>query len=68
MSAFNDSKDDTTTPPVKADSLAPVYLDGTPITWDGNDAHIEGLLIYYMTSVVSTDAPDCSKRSSNIKR
>ena len=29
---------------VKTDILIPVYLDKTPILWDGNDAHIEGLL------------------------
>ena len=59
MSAFNDSNDDTTTPSVKADTLAPVYLDGTPIIWDGNDAHIEGLLYdigrFYMRTPGGTD-------------
>ena len=40
----NDDNVNTDNNTVKTDILIPVYLDKTPILWDGNDAHIEGLL------------------------
>ena len=29
----------------RTDRLQPVFTDGSPIIWDGNDAHLAGILL-----------------------
>ena len=44
MSLNDESSVTLSTANVNTDKLQPVYTDGTPIIWDGNDATIAGAL------------------------
>ena len=45
MSSISDDDNNPSTLSNRSDRLQPVFPDGNPITWDGNDAHIAGALL-----------------------
>ena len=48
MSLNDESSVTLSTANVNTDKLQPVYTDGTPIIWDGNDATIAGALCFFV--------------------